>query len=309
MSDPATGAVAYRLGFIGLGVMGNSIATHLLEAPGELFVYDVRDEAVDALRALGAVGCASAEDVANRAEIVFVSLPSPEIVLDAISSAAGLLKGSQMRVFVDLSTSGTEMAAKAAKLLAAKGVRYLDAPVSGGPQGAKSARLTVMAAGALELFDEMLPLLSLVGSNVLHVGDVPGQGQLTKLINNQLSATAMAATGEALALGVKGGLDAERLLSAINLSSGRSAASEDKYAKCVLTRTFDYGFRLRLMAKDTVLCLKEADRLDYPMEIGARVRDAWSAADAAGSDTDDFTVIAKLYEQVAGVTIGTERAV
>ena len=308
MSDANARAATYRVGFIGLGVMGNAIATHLLEAPGDLFVHDVRDDAVAALHVLGAVGCASAQEVADRAEIVFVSLPSPEIVLDALCGEAGLLHGSQMRVFVDLSTSGTQMAERAAALLAARGVGYLDAPVSGGPQGARSARLTVMAAGVRELFDEILPLLSLIGSNVLHVGDVPGQGQLTKLINNQLSATAMAATGEALALGVKGGLDAERLLQAINLSSGRSAASEDKYTKCVLTRTFDYGFRLRLMAKDTALCMKEADRLNYQMQIGERVRDAWSMADAAGSETDDFTVIAKLYEQAAGVIIGSDRA-
>lgn len=308
MSDADTGAVAYRLGLVGLGVMGNAIASHLLDAPGDLFVYDVRDEAISALEELGAVRCGSPADVANRAEIVFVSLPSPQIVLEALSGENGLLHGSQMRVFVDLSTSGTEMAATAAALLSAQHVRYLDAPVSGGPQGAKNARLTVMAAGPTALFDEILPLLALIGSNVLHVGDVPGQGQLTKLINNQLSATAMAATGEALALGVKGGLDAERLLAAINLSSGRSAASEDKYAKCVITRTFDYGFRLRLMAKDTALCLQEAARLGYAMAIGERVRDAWALADASGTDSDDFTVIAKLYEREAGVTIGKERA-
>src|SRR5487761_2426714 len=143
MSDANARAATYRVGFIGLGVMGNAIATHLLEAPGDLFVHDVRDDAVAALHVLGAVGCASAQEVAERA----------------------------------------------AALLAARGVGYLDAPVSGGPQGARSARLTVMAAGVRELFDEILPLLSLIGSNVLHVGDVPGQGQLTKLINNQLSAT------------------------------------------------------------------------------------------------------------------------
>jgi 2-hydroxy-3-oxopropionate reductase len=160
-----------------------------------------------------------------------------------------------------------------------------------------------MAAGTEELFAELAPLLSLIGSNVLHVGDTPGQGQLTKVINNQLSATAMAATGEALALGVKGGLDPVRLLGAINLSSGRNTASEDKYPRCVVTRSFDYGFRLRLMAKDTALCLQEARRLDVPMSIGAAVQAAWAEADGAGSDEDDFTVIAKLFEGRAGVTI------
>jgi 3-hydroxyisobutyrate dehydrogenase-like beta-hydroxyacid dehydrogenase len=295
----------YALGFVGLGAVGQSMATHLAAAPGELYVYDLRSEAMDALTSVGAVACSSPAEVAGRASIVFVSLPSPEIVLECLSSDEGLLAGAAMRTFVDLSTSGTEMAATVAAMLADRGIGYLDAPVSGGPQGARNARLTIMAAGASELFRELEPLLSRIGSNVLHVGEVPGQGQLTKVINNQLSATAMAATGEALALGVRGGLDPVRLLGAINLSSGRNTATEDKYPRCVVTRTFDYGFRLRLMAKDTALCLREAARLDFPMSIGAAVQDAWAEADAAGNETDDFTVIAQLFERRAGVRIAS----
>jgi 3-hydroxyisobutyrate dehydrogenase-like beta-hydroxyacid dehydrogenase len=296
-------APSYALGFIGLGAVGQSMATHLLAAPGELYVYDIRAEAMDALTAVGAIACSSPSEVASRAAIVFVSLPSPQIVLESLTASDGLLSGTAMETFVDLSTSGTEMAATVLALLAERGIGYLDAPVSGGPQGARNAKLTVMAAGTPELFAELVPLLSLIGSNVLHVGETPGQGQLTKVINNQLSATAMAATGEALALGVKGGLDPVRLLGAINLSSGRNTASEDKYPRCVVTRSFDYGFRLRLMAKDTALCLREAARLGVSMSIGGAVQDAWAEADAAGSDGDDFTVIAKLFEGRAGVTI------
>jgi 3-hydroxyisobutyrate dehydrogenase-like beta-hydroxyacid dehydrogenase len=292
------------LGFVGLGVMGAAMAGHLIAGGNQVYVYDVRSEAIDQLVALGAIGCGSPAEVAQHAAIVFVSLPSPDLVLEVLAGAGGLLEGEVMRTFVDLSTSGTEMAATALELLDERDVGYVDAPVSGGPQGARNARLTVMAASAKDLFDEVAPLLSLLGTNVLHVGETPGQGQLTKVINNQLSATAMAATGEALALGVKGGLDPERLLAAINLSSGRNTASEDKYPRCVITRTFDYGFRLRLMAKDTALCMSEAARLDFAMPLGAAVRDAWAEADAKGSDTDDFTTIAKLYEQRANVTIG-----
>jgi len=268
----------------------------------------VRPEAVAQLEALGAIGCGSAAEVAAHAGTVFVSLPSPEIVLDALSGPRGLLEGGAIRTFVDLSTSGTEMAERATSLLSKRGIAYLDAPVSGGPQGARSARLTVMAAGARSLFDEVAPLFALIAANVLHVGDNPGEGQLTKVINNQLSATAMAATGEALALGVKGGLDPERLLAAINLSSGRNTASEDKYPRCVVTRSFDYGFRLRLMAKDTALCMREAERLGFEMPLAAAVRDAWAMADEDGSDTDDFTTIAKLFEARAGVVIARSEA-
>jgi hypothetical protein len=300
----ATPSTNELLGFVGLGVMGSAMAGHLIGAGNQVYVFDVRQEAVDQLVAIGAIGCASPAEVADHAAIVFVSLPSPAIVLDALAGSGGLLEGRAMHTFVDLSTSGTEMAATASELLDERDVGYVDAPVSGGPQGARNARLTVMAAGAQDLFDEVAPLLGLIGANVLHVGETPGQGQLTKVINNQLSATAMAATGEALALGVKGGLDPERLLAAINLSSGRNTASEDKYPRCVVTRTFDYGFRLRLMAKDTALCMSEAARLGFDMPLGAAVRDAWAIADANGSDADDFTTIAKLYEARANVTIG-----
>lgn len=282
------------------------MAKHLLDVAVELYVYDVNAQAVAALTDVGATGCLSPAEVAEHAETVFVSLPSPSIMLDVLAGTGGLLEGKTMRTFVDLSTSGTEMASTALALLADRDIRYLDAPVSGGPQGARDARLTVMAAGTPELFNEMQPLLARIGANVLHVGETPGQGQLTKLINNQLSATAMAATGEALALGVKGGLDPERLLLAINLSSGRSTASEDKYPRCVLTRTFDYGFRLRLMAKDTALCLKEAERLGFVMSLGSAVRDVWAVADENGEEGDDFTTIAKLFEERAEVTIGTD---
>jgi 3-hydroxyisobutyrate dehydrogenase-like beta-hydroxyacid dehydrogenase len=284
--------------------MGAAMAGHLVDGGHQVYVFDVRKDAVAQLVALGAIGAGSPAEVASHAEIVFVSLPSPAIVLEALAGVGGLLEGEAIRAFVDLSTSGTEMAATALELLDERDVGYIDAPVSGGPQGAKNARLTVMAAGAQDLFDEVAPFLSLLGSNVLHVGETPGQGQLTKVINNQLSATAMAATGEALALGVKGGLDAERLLTAINLSSGRSAASEDKYPRCVITQTFDFGFRLRLMAKDTALCMAEAKRLGFEMSIGRAVQADWALADANGSDTDDFTTIAKLYEARANVTIG-----
>jgi 3-hydroxyisobutyrate dehydrogenase-like beta-hydroxyacid dehydrogenase len=111
----------------------------------------------------------------------------------------------------------------------------------------------------------------------------------------------MAITGEAVALGVKGGLDPARLLAAINKSSGRNTASEDKFPRCVLPRTFDYGFRLRLMTKDVNLCMSEAARVGAPMLVGSTVTQLWNVANEAGSETDDFTVIAKMFESWAGV--------
>jgi 3-hydroxyisobutyrate dehydrogenase-like beta-hydroxyacid dehydrogenase len=289
------------LGFVGLGTMGESLAGHLLAADPALAVYDVREEAIAQLAAQGATACGSPADVAARAETVFVSLPTPAVVEAVAIGVGGLIEGAAMRSYIDLSTTGTTVARRVAERLAERGVACLDAPVSGGPQGARAATLAVLASGPSPLFGEVEPLLRLIGANVFHVGDEPGQGQLAKLINNLMSATAMAITGEALALGVKGGLDPSRLLAAINKSSGRNTASEDKYPRCVVPGTFDYGFRLRLMTKDVNLCMDEAGRLGAPMLLGATVTQLWNVANQSGSEAEDFTVIAKLFEEWAGV--------
>lgn len=296
------------LGFIGLGVMGQSLARHLLEADPELAVYDVRPEATEQLVRQGAVACTSSADVARRASVVFASLPSSASVEETVLGRDGVLAGDAMTSFVDLSTTGAALAERLATRLEQEGRRYLDAPVSGGPTGAREGRLTVLAAGPTALFEELAPLLSRFGSNVFHIGERAGQGQLAKVINNLMSATAMAITGEALALGVKGGLDPGRLLAAINKSSGRNSASLDKYGQCVLTRSFDYGFRLRLMTKDVALCMAEAERLGTPMMLGSVVTELWNIANGKGRDEDDFTVIAKLFEEWAGVELESNGA-
>ena len=145
-----------------------------------------------------------------------------------------------------------------AAALSAAGVACLDAPVSGGVAGAQAGTLTIMAAGDEALFESLRPLLEALGRNVVLVGAEPGQGQLAKVLNNLLSASAIAITGEALALGVHGGLSARTLLDVFNSSSGRNTASADKFPRHVLPRTFGAGFRLELMDKDVQLCLAEA---------------------------------------------------
>ena len=291
------------IGFVGLGTMGASLADHLLAADPELAVFDVRTEAVDELARAGATACASPAEVAERAETVFVSLPTPAIVEAVACGASGLLDGGAIRTYVDLSTTGPTVAQRVAERLGERGIECLDAPVSGGPQGARAATLAVLASGPASVFERLEPLLKLIGSNVFHVGEEPGQGQLAKLINNLMSATAMAITGEALALGARGGLDPGRLLQAINKSSGRNTASEDKYPRCVLSGSFDYGFRLRLMTKDVNLCMDEAARIGAPMLVGSVVTQLWNIADRAGTDEDDFTVIARMFEEWSAVEL------
>jgi 3-hydroxyisobutyrate dehydrogenase-like beta-hydroxyacid dehydrogenase len=175
--------------------------------------------------------------------------------------------------------------------------------VSGGVSGAEKGTLTVMVAGAEAAANDVRPLLDELGKNVYVVGTRPGQGQLAKVINNLLSAAAIVATGEAVALGVKGGLDPRVLLDVIAVSSGSNTAATDKYPNQVVTRQFDQGFRLALMAKDVRLCLAEAERRGVPMLLGAAVDQLWTLGEAKLADGADCTEIAKLFEDWAGVTI------
>ena len=291
------------VGFVGLGAMGAHMVARLIDAGHHVAVFDTRAEAMAPHVARGARACESAGAVADTADTVLVSLPTPGIVR---AVAGELAHGDTIEAFVDLSTTGPEVAAEVAATLSAAGVACLDAPVSGGVAGAQAGTLTIMAAGDEALFDSLRPLLETLGRNVVLVGAEPGQGQLAKVLNNLLSASAIAITGEALALGVHGGLSARTLLDVFNSSSGRNTASADKFPKHVLPRTFGAGFRLELMDKDVQLCLAEARRQGVPMALGSAVGELWARAAASAAAGADCTEIVRMLEQDAGVVVGDE---
>lgn len=302
---------AREVGFIGLGEMGGRMARLLLSRGRRLVVHDTRPEAMERLAQLGAEPCSSPAGVADRAPTVMLSLPTPEVARAVATGAGGVIEGSAVRTCIDLSTTGPAVAREIAGELAARGIELIDAPVSGGVKGAEEGTLTVMAAcsatglaGAGELLEEL-------AGHVFHVGAEPGMGQLAKVLNNLLSATALAATAEALALGVKRGLDAQMLLDVLNASSGRNSATAQKFPEAVLPRTFDFGFALALMNKDVQICLAEAQRSGVPMELGRAVAAEWERASRELAEGADCTEIVKLVEQRAGTVIspgGVEHA-
>ncbi len=289
-----------RIGFVGLGTVGGPMARRLVRAGHHLSVYDTAPPAVTALADLGADACESARAVADAAELVLVSLPSPEAVSEVARELAG---GSALRVYVDLSTTGPQVAEEIAELLGTGGVGVVDAPVSGGKAGAESGQLTVMVAGTSENIAIARPVLELLGSRIFVVGDRPGQGQAVKVINNLMSACSVAITAEAVSLGVKAGLDPATLLEVVAASSGSNTAAAQKFPAYVLTRTFHQGFRLNLMAKDVRLCLSEARRHRVPMLLGATVEQLWNLGDATFPDDADFIEIVRMFEEWANVTI------
>jgi len=229
------------LGFIGVGRMGGAMAERLLAAGHPVTVYDPDQAAVRRLESAGASRAESPAAVASAARIVFASLPTPSAVLDVVQGPNGVCHGSAIRIFIDLSTSGASAAVAIDEGLRERGIQSLDAPVSGGVAGARAGTLAIMASGPRAAFDTVEPVITLLG-RVFHVGEQPGLGQTLKLANNLMSQAAIAITAEALALGVKAGLDPQLMLDVINVSSGRNTASADKFPKHVLTRDFDFGF-------------------------------------------------------------------
>jgi len=297
--------MAKHVGFIGLGRMGAPMASRLIDAGYRLTVYDVRKESMDALVAKGAVSAASPAALASAVDTVLLSLPDPAIVRKVAlgtGSADGVIAGSKVKTVLDLSTTGATAAREIAAALAAKGIAAVDAPVSGGVAGAVKGTLAVMVACPKALFAGLEPMLAHIGK-VFFIGERPGMGQTMKLANNLLSATATAATAEAIVFGVKAGLDPAVMCEVINAGSGRNTASQDKFPNQVLTRKFKQGFATGLMYKDVRLCLEEAQTAGVPMPVTAGVRAMWARAnDELGADSD-MTAIVQLLERSAGVEV------
>jgi hypothetical protein len=290
------------IGFIGLGTMGFHLARRLLDAGHKLVVHDARPEAIERLTKLGASAADSPREIADRVETVMASLPSLEAVLAVATGNGGVIEGSKVRRFVDLSTTGASMARRIAAALAAKNIVQVDSPVSGGPGGAEKGTLAVMVSGPAAEVGLLRPVLAVFG-NVFVIGDQPGMAQTMKLANNLLSATAMAATSEAIVMGVKAGLDPAVMIAVINAGSGLNTASRDKFPRAILPRTFNYGFTNGLMYKDLRLFLEEAAALGVPMRVGGMVRDMFELATAEHGANADFTTIVKSVEKPAGVEV------
>ncbi|MFZ0027601.1 MAG: NAD(P)-dependent oxidoreductase [Pseudolabrys sp.] len=291
------------IGFIGLGNMGQPMARRLIEAGHKLIVYDTRNDAVAPLVALGAQLASSPADVADRVETVMASLPSLQISEKVAIGEGGVIQGKRIQRFVDLSTTGATVSAKIAAVLAKKNIVQIDCPVSGGVGGASNGTLAVMVSGPKAEIDLVKDVLAVFGK-VFVIGEKPGMAQTMKLANNFLSATAMAATSEAVAMGVKAGLDPAVMIDVINSGSGRTTASDGKFPQAILPRTFNYGFATALMLKDVRLCVQEARSLNVPNSVMSIVLDQWETTNKEFGGESDFTAIVKMVETRAGVIVG-----
>jgi len=297
----STSNVQQTYGFVGLGAMGAAMVERARGKGLAVHVYDLDQAAVDRAVALGASAGTSPRAVADAAEIVFSSLPTPAIVEHVALGENGLCEGSAMRHYVDMSTIGPTMIRHVAEVLGKSGVATLDAPVSGGPIGVVNGTLAVMTAGPKATVEKARPFFDSFARAVVEISSEVGQAQTVKLANNILTATNMIAVGEAMAFAEKGGIDPALLFQVINAGSGRSWVSEVAYPNFVVPRTYNQNFRTELMHKDVVLCLEEADRAGVPMWLGSSVRQMWQFFMSQGMGKDDCSRISTVIEDWAGV--------
>jgi len=288
------------VGFVGVGRMGGHMASRLLDAGFALSVFDPNAEVVKPLAARGAAVETSAQAVASKARIVLMSLPTPPIVQSV--ALGSIANGTAVKIVADLSTSGPGVATIISKGLAEKGIVTFDSPVSGGMKGAKDGTLAVMVSGPKASYPEVELILKNFGK-LFFTGEKPGLAQTAKLANNLLAAAALVVSSEAMAMGVKAGLDPKILLDIINAGSGRNSATQDKFPRSVLPGTFDFGFATGLSYKDVRLCVDEAEALGVPMVVGAAVRQMLAVTQAKYGANSDFTCIAKVLEEWSGVEI------
>ena len=286
MSAPKT------IGFIGLGQMGQAMASHIAKGPAPLFCYDlIPGRAPD-----GAVELASMAEVIAKAETTFLSLTDGAVV-NAVAAEIAAMEDVAGKAVVDMSTIGPDAARQAAATLGAAGVAYIDAPVSGGRAGALKAAIAVIWGGPKAEMERHRPIIDLFCANAFHVGDDPGQGQAVKLLNNFLTATSMSASTEAVLFGLHHGIDMKTILDVVKVSTGNNTAISDKFPNRILTRSFDAGFFAELMSKDVQLYRRCVEEAGTPGQIGAEVADVWRQVDEALPPHSDFTRIFEVLEK------------
>lgn len=295
-----------RVGIAGVGRMGTPMALRLMAAGFDVAVFDVNAAAVKGLEARGARSAPTPAGLMGEADIVLMSLPTPEIVHAVALGENGLVHGKGAKIVVDLSTTGPRTARVVAEGLRDAGIAPVDCPVSGGVGGAEKGTLAMMVACSSDVLPTVLPVLEHLGKPT-HIGEEPWMGQMLKVINNLISVTSLAIASEALVMGCKAGLDPDIMMDVINAGTGRTNATTDKIPKFVLTRSFDFGFAIGLSAKDIRLCLEESDALGVPMVVGSAVRQIVNITKGRLGPDADLTEIIRPIEEWAGVTVAGKK--
>jgi 2-hydroxy-3-oxopropionate reductase len=291
-----------KIGFIGLGIMGKPMATNLLMAGYPLVVHDIDHTRVNELVKKGAEGADSPKQVAQNCDVVITMLPDSPEVEEVVLGENGLLEAATPEmIIVDMSSINPMTTVRMAKEAQKKGVRMLDAPVSGGEPGAIAGSLAIMVGGNKDDFERCKQIFEKMGKSIVHVGKI-GSGQVTKLANQIIVALNLAAIGEGFVLAMKAGVDPRLVFEAIRGGLAGSRALEQKASK-IFSGDFKPGFREELHVKDLNNALKAGDSLGVPLFLTSMVNQMFKHLTVKGEEKNDHCGIIHFMEEMAGCQV------
>jgi 3-hydroxyisobutyrate dehydrogenase len=298
-----------QIGFIGIGVMGRPMSLHLLKAGHNVTIFARHPEnaGVQEVINAGAKLAPSPRAVAMASDMVITMVPNSAQVEEVVCGPQGILEGARKGLtIIDMSTIAPSTSRKLAGMAAERSVHFLDAPVSGGSQGAENGALTIMVGGEREVFEQARPVLEAMGKpeNIFYVGP-HGSGEVVKIVNNILSGVIAAGIVESFVLGVKAGADVETMAKIIGVSSGASWQLSNQFPARAFNGSFQPGFMTDLLHKDLGLALDLAAENQAPLALTALTRQMYEMARAEGFGREDYTSLLKVLEKIAGVEVRT----
>ena len=291
-----------HIGFIGLGVMGKPMALNLIKAGYSLVVYDIVQELVQELTKAGAQKADHPAQIGSQSDVIITMLPDSPQVEEVVSGKQGILEGAkQGSVIIDMSSIAPMVAIKLSKIAAEKGIKMLDAPVSGGEPKAIDGTLSIMVGGEESVFNAVKDLLLCMGASVMLVGDI-GSGNITKLANQIMVAIHLTAMSEAMVFAEKAGVDSEKVFEAIKGGLAGSAVLNAKMP-LVLDRNFKPGGPIRMHTKDLINVRDTALEIDAPIPLTTQIMEFMKALKADGKAEDDHGGLIQYHEKLAGVQV------
>lgn len=291
------------LGLVGVGRMGSRMAQNLIAAGYEMTVYDVVPAGIDELVGKGAKRADSPKQLASQVDVVLTSVPGPPEVEAAYLGENGIIAGAKKgALLIDLTSVDPATSIKVAEAAAAKGMRFLDAPVSGGVSGAQNATLTVMVGGEAAVFEEALPIFKVLGKNITHVGKT-GAGSVVKIVNQLFVGVLSAAVAEGMMLGTKWGVDPEILYNTISTGFAGSNILTRHVTNFILKGEFEPGFTINLLSKDVWLALSLGREQSVPLDVTASASQILERAKAHGYGNKDMSATMLLMEKLVGVEV------
>lgn len=291
-----------RIGYLGVGNMGQPMAGKLLDGGHELRVFDLREDAMRPLLERQARAATSPKDLADACDTIVVSLPTLNAFRGAITGREGLLSGAALKTLINTCTVGKRFLSEIEEACAAAGVAVIDAPISGGPSGARNGTLAVMVSGNPAKVTELMPIFRLWGPTVVVAGDQPGAAQIMKLTNNILAAVGLVATSEAMTMAGKAGIPADAMLQILNNGTGRNFGTMLVFPQAVVPGSFDFGATLETLMKDVDLAMEQGEALGVPMWVCQAARLVLKHGVFQGRGQQDLSRVVQIIEDDARKT-------